>query len=526
MTTLPVPRVAQSRAAKGVWAGLILAVSMTTIDQTIVALSGPSIQDHLSIGHAGLQWAVNAYLLTTASFFLLGGRLADVFGHRRMALIGIIGFGVTSLLCGLTPEGPFAAPWLITARALQGVTGALMFPAAIGVVAQTFPQERRGRAMATFFTITGAMTAIGPVAGGYLTQWTWRSIFWINVPIAVAAAILTVRVVPRTKGRAQTIDWRGATVSAVAMALVVFGLQQAGAWGWTSPGVWTPIGIGVVLLVWFVSLERRTAMPLINLRVMRDRGFAVSSLAMFFASIAFISVFFFLSIYGQVSLELSAGNTGLLLLKFFVGFAVAARLGSARFDRQGPRSVVLMGGVVGAVSFAWLARTATELNFDASSFFNHQTWPLLVAGAGIGLMSSSVSTDALNRAIGASYGEVSAITQTMKNFGGALGLALFSTLVTNRLMEKLTDTVLAIGGTPRDAERAVDAVTGADFGSAKSLGAGHAPVLQAVQTDYASAAQVAFYAISAAMVVVAVLALCYSSSGDTREASRNLQPVR
>ncbi|QIQ06045.1 MFS transporter [Streptomyces liangshanensis] len=519
MTALPASGAVQSRAAKGVWAGLVLAVSMTTIDQTIVALSSPSIQDHLSISHADLQWAVNAYLLTTASFFLLGGRLADLLGHRRMALIGIAGFGVTSLLCGLTPEGSFAAPWLITARALQGVSGALMFPAAIGIVVQSFPRERRGRAMATFFTITGAMTAIGPVAGGYLTQWTWRSIFWINVPVAVAAAILTVRMVPRSKGTAGTVDWRGAAVSAVAMALVVFGLQQAGAWGWTSPGVWVPIAVGALTLVRFVGLERRTPMPLVNLEVMRDRGFAVSTLAMFFASVAFISVFFFLSVYGQVSLRLPVGDTGLLLLKFFIGFAVAARLGSARFDRHGARPVVLMGGVVGTVGFLWLARTATDLGFDASAFLNRQTWPLLVAGAGIGFMFSPVSTDALNRAIGASYGEVSAVTQTVKNFGGALGLALFSTLVTHRLTQKLTDSILAVGGTSRDAGRAVDAVTGGDPGAAGGLAAGNASALRAVRVDYASAAQVAFYGMAGAMAVVALLAWWYPRGSGTREAS-------
>src|SRR5262249_52379588 len=125
--------------------GLIIAVSMTTIDQTIVALSAPTIETDLNLDHTAMQWAVNVYLIATAAFFLLGGRLADVLGHRRMVLIGIAGFGITSLLCGLAPDGDAAAAWLITARALQGVAGAIMFPAAIGIVVQGFPQASRGR---------------------------------------------------------------------------------------------------------------------------------------------------------------------------------------------------------------------------------------------------------------------------------------------------------------------------------------------------------------------------------------------
>lgn len=508
------------RAATGILAGLVLAVSMTTIDQTIVALSGPSIQDHLAISHNSLQWAVNVYLLTTAAFFLLGGRLADVIGHKRMAVIGVAGFGVTSLLCGLAPQGSFAEGWLIAARALQGVSGALMFPAAIGIVVQTFPQERRGRAMAAFFAITGGMTAIGPIAGGYLTQWTWRSIFWINVPIAIAALIMIIRMVPRSAGRAESIDWRGASIAAVAMGLLVFALQQAGSWGWSSPAVWSCLLVGAALLALFAGIERRTVHPLADLRVFRDRRFTISTLATFFSSIAFITVFFFLSVYGQVSLGLSASDTGLLFLKLFIGFAIASRLGSVRFDRVGARSVFLVGGVVGAFGFGWFAHTMTDLDFDAGAFFNQQTWPIVVAGAGVGFMYSAATTDVLNRAIGASYGEVSAISQTMKNFGGALGLAVFATLVTNRLTSRLVDSFHGFGAGTADAKGAVDAITGAE-GSSQLSGLPaqtRAAVLHAVRTDYASAAQGAFYGIAAAMAVLILLALCYPSEPASRPA--------
>ena len=165
---------------------MLFAVSMTFIDQTIVAIASPSIQSELDLTRTGTQWAVNAYLLALAATFALGGRLADVMGPRRMVVIGIIGFAGSSALCGATPTGSAAQAWLTTFRALQGVSGALMVPAALAIVVAAFPIAERGRAMALFFGISGGLTAVGPIAGGFLTQWTWRSIFWINVPIALA----------------------------------------------------------------------------------------------------------------------------------------------------------------------------------------------------------------------------------------------------------------------------------------------------------------------------------------------------
>ncbi|WNV88508.1 DHA2 family efflux MFS transporter permease subunit [Umezawaea sp. Da 62-37] len=488
--------------------GLILAVSMTTIDQTIVALSAPTIQGQLGLSNGGIQWAVNVYLLATAASFLLGGRLADVFGHKRMVLVGIAAFGVTSLLCGLAPAGGYAEAWLVAARALQGISGAIMFPAAIGIVVQSFSREGRGKAMALFFAVTGAMTAIGPIAGGYLTAWTWRSIFWVNVPIALAALVVVALSAAPSPRRAERIDWIGAGLVALGMGLVVFGLQQASGWGWTSAGVLTALAGGAAFLVAFVVHERRTHEPLVNLRAFRDRGFTLATLGSLFASVAFVPVFFFLSVYGQVSLGLSATTTGLLFLKLFLGFVIASRFGSSMFDRVGARPVLAIGGVLGAVGFGWLATTVTDLDFDAEAFFNQQTWPIAVAGAGIGFMLSAVSTDAVNRAIGASYGEVTALSQSMRNFGGAFGLAVLTTLVTGRLTTGLTTSFEAMGGTAEDARKAVDLVTGAG-GDTGAPAAARDQIMLAVRTDYASAVQWAFGGMAIAMAVLLVLAAFY-----------------
>ena len=493
--------------------GLIVAVSMTTIDQTIVALSAPTIESDLGISHGAMQWVVNAYLLATAAFFLLGGRLSDLIGHKRMALIGIAGFGATSLLCGLAPSGSHAAAWMIGARVLQGVAGALMYPAAIGIVVEGFSREGRAKAMATFFSITGAMTAIGPIAGGFLTQWTWRSVFWVNVPLAIAAFIIVSIAAKPSERRAERLDLPGALLIAAGLGLIVFGLQQAGSSSWTSATVLGTLILGAALVAVFVRVESRMSQPLVRLAVFRDRGFTIATVSILFASVAFLSTFFFLSVYGQVSLRLSATDTGALFLKFFVGFVIAAQIGSRRFDRSGARRVLLVGGVAGAAGFWWLAEAVTKIPAQPAAFLNAQTWPIMLAGAGIGFMLSAASTDAVNRSIGASYGEVTAISQTMRNFGGALGIALLTTLVTDTLTSKLTDSFTKLGATAADAQATVNSISGANSGSAKALTslppALRTQFMDAVQTGYADSVARAFTGAAIAMGVVALLALLY-----------------
>ena len=189
---------------------MIFAVAMTFIDQTIVSVAAPRIQAELGLTSSGLQWAINAYLLAMAALFAFGGRLADTLGHRRMVTVGVALFAGASALCGLTPTGGLAEGWLITFRALQGAGSALMYPAALAIVAGAYRAEQRGKALAVFFGVAGGLTAVGPALGGYLTAWTWRSIFWINIPIALVALVLVAccqagrRPAPTAAGSART----------------------------------------------------------------------------------------------------------------------------------------------------------------------------------------------------------------------------------------------------------------------------------------------------------------------------------
>src|ERR1700729_600023 len=229
-------------------AGMIFAVAMTFIDQTIVSIAVPQLQRELGLSSTGVQWAVNAYLLSLAALFAFGGRLADTMGHTKMVVLGVIVFAAASALCGATPKGNLAEGWIVAFRALQGAGGAIMFPAALAIVVQTFPLRERGRALALFFGIAGGLTAIGPLAGGYLTEWTWRAIFWVNVPVALIALVLIAVSKPKTQYQRAPIDYRGAVLIAAGIGLSIFGLQQSALWSWSNPWTWICIVAGLAII--------------------------------------------------------------------------------------------------------------------------------------------------------------------------------------------------------------------------------------------------------------------------------------
>ncbi|WP_307167470.1 MFS transporter [Streptomyces rishiriensis] len=490
-------------------AAMMFAVSMTFIDQTIVSIATPDIVRELGLSASGMQWVVNAYLLALAAFFALGGRLADLLGPRRVVVAGTLVFVVSSVLCGCVPAGDFALTWLIVFRATQGLGAALLFPAALAVVVAVFPVERRGRALALFFGVTGALTAIGPLLGGWLTGWTWRAIFWVNVPVAVVALILTALAHVSDRRRDEPLDVRGAVLIAVGMGGSVLGFQQASAWGWDSVLTWVCIVGGLAVLWLFCRYELRTAHPLVRLAVFRDRAFVADGLVLFFSMLAFVPLFFFASVYAQVSLSASPNQAALYLLYVFAGFALASQWGGRILDKRGARPTMKIGCVVGAVGFALWAGKLTDLSM-------HDQWPYAaLAGAGIGFILPPASTDAVNRAIDASYGEVTGITQTIRNYAASVGLALFGTLLTHRTTENVDDTLRSGGmpsGTAESAARNVaEAITGSADDQQLSGGSAVARTVREsmpqIRMDFAEANQWVFYGMAIALGVGYLCAL-------------------
>jgi MFS family permease len=189
-----------------------------------------------------------------------------------MVTLGVIVFAVASALCGATPTGALDEPWLITFRVIQGAGAAIMFPAALAIVLNAFPVRERGRAMAIFFAIAGGLTSVGPLAGGFLVEWTWRAIFWVNIPVAIIALVLIAKSKPADEKHPAPLDYRGAVMITAGMALAVLGLQQSSVWHWDSPATWGTIVAGIAILAAFVRYELRVENPLLRLSVFRDRS--------------------------------------------------------------------------------------------------------------------------------------------------------------------------------------------------------------------------------------------------------------
>jgi MFS family permease len=363
----------------------------------------------------------------------------------------------------------------------------------------TFDLRARGRALALFFGIAGALTAIGPVAGGYLIEWTWRAIFWINIPVALIALALIAVSRPPDESRPAPMDYRGLALIIGGVGLSVFGFQQAALLGWSNPAIWVSIGAGVVLLAVFYAVERRTQSPLINVRIFENRTFTVENIILGLAMMAFIPVFFFASVYGQVALAEDAKTSSLLILYFFLGFVVFAQIGGRLLDRIGAKQPVVAGCVLAAVGFALWAGKVTSLNSGAQVIW------IVMAGAGMGLMLGQANTDAINRASRYSYGEATGITQTVRNYGASLGFAILGTVLVTRFQSAITASLTARGmpGPAASAEAAKLARSNGNSGNGSAIPA----IPQFIRADFAAATREVLYGMTIIMTVAAIVAL-------------------
>jgi EmrB/QacA subfamily drug resistance transporter len=477
-------------------AAMIFAVSMTFIDQTIVSIAAPRVGKELALTNTGVQWAINAYLLSLAALFAFGGRLADTVGHRRMVTLGVVVFAAASAMCGLTPKGSLAEAWIVTFRVVQGAGGAIMFPAALAIVVQTFALRERGRALAIFFGIAGGLTALGPILGGYLTQWTWRAIFWVNVPVAIVALVLIAISKPKTEHRPARMDYRGLALIAAGVALSVFGFQQSAIWGWGNPATGACVAVGAAILVVFSRVERRTASPLMQLSIFAIRTFLVENLVLFTAMLVFVPVFFFGSEYAQISLGKTPSQAGLVLLYFFIGFVIAAQIGGRMLDRVGAKRPVVLGCVVAALGFRLWASKVTGLDFGSQEGY------IVLAGAGMGLMLGPANTDAVNRASRLSYGEATGITQTVRNYAASLGLAILGTVLVSQTRAHVVSSLLAKGVPSARAHAVASSLSQSQSGSGSIASIPHF-----VRLDFADATRSVFYVMAAIMAVGAIVAL-------------------
>jgi EmrB/QacA subfamily drug resistance transporter len=420
---------------------LVPAMAMVMIDFTIVSISATTIQRDLGLSSTGVQWLVTAYALATAAFIALGGRLGDIVGHKRIVAIGIVTFAGFSLICGLAPDTSVAEPWLIVCRVLQGLGGALLIPSATVLVLNAFPPSERGKGLAVFFIVAGLFTALGPIAGSYLTQyWTWRAVFWINVPVALLSLTEFALVKMPDVAHPARIDWGGAFLSVAGMGLTVLGIQQSTVWGWGSVATIGSIVAGVVLLVAFVGYERSQKVPLIDVRALAaSRPFLVDCILTLLLFFTWLAVFFFGSIYFQVSVGQSPTRAGFSILTMFYAFFVASRIGGGMLDKTGPKHPVTLGFLALVVGLWLWGNELPDLSHSDTLA------GMLVTGAGFGLAMSALNTDALDRAPAASRGVASGVIQSFRNFGSALGMAILGTIILSDAPDQAANGGTAVG---------------------------------------------------------------------------------
>jgi EmrB/QacA subfamily drug resistance transporter len=402
---------------------VIIAQLMVVLDASIVTIALPSAQRALNISVANRQWVITAYTLAFGGLLLLGGRIADFGGRKRMFLVGLVGFAGASALGGLAPDQAL----LFAARALQGAFAALMAPAALSILTITFAHDpgERAKAFGAFGAVSGAGGAIGVLAGGLLTEYaSWRWCLLVNVPIALLTGLAAVRTVRESRAEGKTrYDLPGAILSTAGLVCLVYGFTKADSDGWRATPTLVLLSMAIVLLVAFVVVETRSSHPLLPLRVVTERNRGGAFLASLLTGAGLFAMFVFLSYYLQSILHFSALKAGVAFLPFAAGIVVAAGLSSAIVPRTGPRLPMALGLIIGAFGLAWLTRIGVD-----TSFWTHVLPPELLMSFGLGLSFPAMSSTALTRVRPHDAGVASALANTTQQVGGSLGTALLNTL--------------------------------------------------------------------------------------------------
>jgi EmrB/QacA subfamily drug resistance transporter len=340
----------------------ILGSFVAGLDATAVNVALPAIENDLGGGLAGQQWVSNAYLLTLGSLILVGGSLGDLYGERRIFTLGVVGFGVVSVVCALAPS----IEVLVAGRALQGVFGALLTPSALAVIVASFPPDERGAAIGSWTAWAGIALVIGPLAGGWLIDVaTWRWIFAINVPFVIATVVIVRMAVSERvrEGPRVHLDYLGAALCALGLAGPVFALIRQPAVGWTSPQVVVPAVVGVAMLALFILHEARTPHPMLPLGLFRRRNFAVGNLETLLMYGGLSAVIFFLVLFLQQVAGYDALQAGLATLPITVVMFTLSRRAGRMADRYGPRWFMGGGPLVAAAGLALLQRVGAQLDY-------------------------------------------------------------------------------------------------------------------------------------------------------------------
>jgi EmrB/QacA subfamily drug resistance transporter len=414
---------------------LLLAMTqfVIVIDASIVNVALPSIGSHLHFSQDNLTWVVNAYTLTFGGFLLLGGRMADLLGRRKMFMLGLVVFSLASLLGGLAQS----EAWLIVARAVQGLGAAIVSPAALSIITNTFADgPERNRALGIWGAVAGAGGAAGVLLGGILTSGlSWRWVLFVNVPIGIAAAAMAPRTLreSRREEAGDSFDIPGAVAVTGGLALMVYAVVEAVNVGWGATRTIVCLIVAVLLLTAFVVIELRRRDPLVPFSIFRLRTLRGANIVGLLVGMSLFSMFFFISLYLQDVLGYSPIQTGIAYLPLAVGIIVSAGLASALVTKLGFKTPLIVGMVFIAGGLIWFSQVPGH----GGHFYSDVLGPSLLAAIGLGLAFVPVTIAAVSGIQPNEAGLASGLINTSQQVGGALGLAILATIANSRTLHLL-----------------------------------------------------------------------------------------
>jgi len=453
----------------------IMGSTVVFLDATVVNVALPALSDDLHTGLAAQQWVVEAYLLAMTALLLVGGSLGDQFGRRRIFILGLGLFGVTSILCALSPTSGV----LIAARGLQGLAGALLVPGSLAILAATFEGGERGRAVGTWTAWTGIATVIGPAGGGALVEaLSWRAIFWVNVPLIVATMLIAHRNVRESVDPEadRQIDWLGIVFSALGLGGPVFALIQQPAHGWGDPMVYVPLIAGIALFATFLLWESRYPHAMLDLRLFRVRNFAITNLETLIVYAGLIGAFFFITLFLQQTAGYTAIEAGLATTPVsLILFVLSPRLGRIA-TAIGPRVPMCVGPIVGGIGLILMARVGAD-----PDYLTEVLPAVLVFGLGLSATVAPLTATALNSVEERHVGIASGINNGVSRVAGLLAIAILGAVIAG----KFTSTIDGNLSGARLSGKAESAVSRAKDKPLGAAGTGGLPPAEATRVDAA-----------------------------------------
>jgi EmrB/QacA subfamily drug resistance transporter len=438
-----------------VLAVLCLGLFMILLDGTIVNIAIPHIQSFYDTTFSNIQWVMNAYILAFAVLLVTLGRFGDLWGRRKLFVIGMVLFTVGSLACGLAPT----IYLLIAFRVLQGIGGAAMMPATLSIIAAVFPAGKRGAAMGVWGGVSGLATAIGPTLGGIIVQYvtwpavadSWRWIFLVNIPIGVIGVILALRIVPESKNptAVETLDLPGVGLVTASLFCLTFALIEGQSYGWTSAAILGLFAAAAVSFALFYWREHRVSQPLIDFSLFRSLNFAAGNATGLLLSAAMMGAFFIIPIFLQSVLGYSAIKAGLVMAPMSVVIIFAAPLAGSLSDRLGSKWIVALGMFLLAAGLAWMAGLIPGIaKISPDTTPAGLIAPFVISGIGIGLAVAPVTSAVMATAPKDRVGNASGVLSTMRQVGSLMGIAVLGAVLQNRVTATITEGIQAVQGIP------------------------------------------------------------------------------